>query len=184
MESLSILGKANFKSLGNSAKKAVLELIRSELVTSIAPALIPTLFPINAIYSIMDPNFNPNVAWAASGTRWERLPDNYVLWTSSNPTAGNVDANKIAAGLPNITGRTQVAAYNISNMIFTDGQGAFTGINTGYQVGVLNTNLSSISTNAPDTLTLDANKSNSIYRDDINTVQPPAIKYCAWRRVS
>lgn len=184
MESLDIPGKANFKSLGNSAKKAVLELIRSELATSIASALIPTLFPINAIYSIMDPNFNPNVAWAASGTRWERLPDNYVLWTSSNPTAGSVDANKIAPGLPNITGRTQVAAYSISNMIFTVGQGAFSAINTGYYVGKLNTNVTTVHTDTPDTLTLDANKSNSIYRDEINTVQPPAIKYCAWIRVS
>lgn len=180
MESLNIPGKANFKSLGNSAKKAVLELIHSELGTSIAPALIPTLFPVNAIYSIMDSNFNPNVAWAASGTRWERLPDNYVLWTSSNPTAGNVDANKITAGLPNIKGE-----YVVPNQFTIYDQpavsGALTAINgdTQYYIEIANQPAYRIKG-----FSFNANNSNSIYRDDINTVQPPAIKYCAWIRVS
>lgn len=177
MESLNISGKANFKSLGNSAKKAVLELIHSELVTSIAPALIPalipTLFPINAIYSIMDPNFNPNVAWAASGTKWERLPDNYVLWTSSNPTAGDVDANKIAAGLPNITGQIGNA---LSDQAIGRASGAFTtwASAVGFK-GSTDYKWSSFDFNA--------NRSSSIYGNS-TTVQPPAIKYCAWRRMS
>lgn len=181
MESLSILGKINFKSLGNSAKKAVLELIHSELATSIAPALtpaliptlIPTLFPINAIYSIMDPNFNPNVAWAASGTKWERLPDNYVLWTSSNPTAGNVGANKIAAGLPNITGQIGNA---VSDQAVGRASGAFNAwASAAGFAGSDKYKWSSFDFNA--------SRSNSIYGKS-STVQPPAIKYCAWRRVS
>ena len=177
MESLNISGKANFKSLGNSAKKAVLELIHSELVTSIAPALIPTLFPINAIYSIMDPNFNPNVVWAASGTKWERLPDNYVLWTSSNPIAGDVDANKIAAGLPNIKGEIGNA---LSDQAVGRASGAFTTWESavGFQ-GSNQYKWTSFNFNANSGAT-----TKNIYRDNVTTVQPPAIKYCAWRRVS
>ena len=178
MESLNIPGKANFKSLGNSAKKAVLELIHSELATSIAPALtpalIPTLFPINAIYSIMDPNFNPNVAWAASGTRWERLPDNYVLWTSSNPTAGDVDANKITAGLPNITGDFDTVS--------TTGVGAFRRSLNGTDTSYFDYGGSG-GKGQWSSVYFNANRSNSIYGNS-STVQPPAIKYCAWRRVS
>lgn len=179
MESLNIPGKANFKSLGNSAKKAVLELVRSELVTSVVPALIPTLFPINAIYSIMDPNFNPNVAWAASGTKWERLPDNHVLWTSSNPTAGDVNANKIAAGLPNITGHTTGLLTDPSSNAAYDG--AFYEHGTPRKRGWTGSDADEIRE-----IGFDASRgatTKGIYGNS-TTVQPPAIKYCAWRRVS
>lgn len=157
-----------FRHLKGNAKKAILDIV--------VPTIIPILFPINAIYSIMDPNFNPNVAWAASGTRWERLPDNYVLWTSSNPTAGNVDANKIAAGLPNITGHTTGLLIDpTSNVAYG---GALYEYGTPRQRGWTGTDADEVRE-----IGFDANRSNSIYGNS-STVQPPAIKYCAWRRVS
>lgn len=139
------------------------------------PADPLTIYPIGSIYITVS-NTSPAELF---GGQWEQLPANYALWTAISG-AGDT----ISAGLPNIKGSTQIAAHNITNLIFTDAQGAFTGINTGYDVGTLNTNVSSNSTNTPDTLTLDANKYNSIYRDDINTVQPPAYKIYAWKRVA
>lgn len=152
----------DFNRLANNAKRIILDMVH----------------PVNSIIQIEDGTFDPNVYYAGTGSVWERLPDGYVLWSASSGAGETINA-----GLPNITGRTRVAAYTIGNMIFTDTQGALREINTGYYVGKLNTSVSTTHTDTPDTLILDASVSNSIYGNS-DTVQPPARKTCMWKRTA
>ena len=98
---------------------------------------------------------------AGDGSTTFNLPDfrNRVVW-------GAVSFGYIEAGLPNITGK------------FPDWIGA-----NGYQGVFYNTSTSSHTTaNSPlsnpssQATGFDASKANSIYKDDCDTVQPPAIK--------
>lgn len=89
-------------------------------------------------------------------------------------TSGTVKA----AGLPNITGQIGFRAFTADNLMtinsltpkafaFTQGNGA----TFGWKIDrVINSDNQKC-----DTLYFDANKSNSIYSDSVNTVQPPAL---------
>lgn len=89
-------------------------------------------------------------------------------------TSGTVKA----AGLPNITGQIGFRAFMADNLMtinsltpkafaFTQGNGA----TFGWKID----RVTNSDNQKCDTLYFDANKSNSIYSDSVNTVQPPAL---------
>lgn len=84
-----------------------------------------------------------------------------VLW-------GGSEAGYIEAGLPNITGSMQFSNQWWSN----SATGAFAGISYGA------TNRCGDGGSYPIRIdyNMDASRSSSVYKDDVNTVQPPAIK--------
>lgn len=133
-------------------------------------------FPEGSIYLSVK---NTSPASLFGGT-WEALSQGYALWTT---TTDNEGGKTINAGLPNITG--SVTTYNTSSIIPTV-RGAFT---------YTQVDKSGISTTAgtgkEQTIKLDASKGeihSNTYRNDVygksDTVQPPAIKVFAWKRIS
>lgn len=156
---LSTTGTLSFHGLDGTARRIILDMVH----------------PVNSIIEIEDDTFDPNVYYAGTDSVWERLPDGYVLWSASSG-AGET----IAAGLPNITGE-----YVVPNQFTTHDNptvsGAITAINgdTEYYI-----NIASAPARRIKGFSFNANNSNSIYRDDINTVQPPARKTCMWKRTA
>lgn len=126
-------------------------------------------FPIGSIYITVRDDVSP--AGLFGGT-WEQLPNDKVLWTS-----GGGGGQIIAAGLPNITG--SINGITIKSDTNPTTTGALTCTSQdfnyvgsskekGYKVSVLGFN---------------ANSFNTIYGKS-STVQPPAYKVIAWKRVS
>lgn len=125
------------------------------------------VFPVGAIYLSIT---KESPARYMSGTSWELLAEGKALWTASSGAGGTINA-----GLPNIVG----SMYSANNTAFaTNFTGAFYGeentedhhnyIGEGYNSRYIN---------------FDASRSNSIYGNS-TTVQPPAIKVYAYKRVS
>ena len=105
------------------------------------------------------------------GGNWELLPEGYALWTTTTDGYGGTI---ISAGLPNITGTFQggASANTESSKAFTNtGAGG-----NGY--GGSGTKFAKYSFDANTGAT-----TQGIYRDDVTTVQPPAYRVFAWRRV-
>ena len=124
--------------------------------------LLELVYPIGSIYISIN-KISPS---DFLGGRWEQINEGYALWTCSN-NAGKT----ISAGLPNITGSigkqalfnnaTSSGAFSISNGAgFGGGEYPF---------------ISKI-------FSFDASHSNSIYGNS-STVQPPAYKVYAWKRI-
>lgn len=116
------------------------------------------------------------------GGTWEELPSGNALWTTATSSA---DAGKpIAAGLPNITGQIDMRPTregetftNASGMITANEGGSSTKWSNGHSLGSTGKYLTRI--------TLDASSGSStpgIYGNS-TTVQPPAYKIYAWKRV-
>lgn len=126
--------------------------------------ILDVLYPVGTIYLTTSTNgvgSSSPASWL--GGTWERLPEGYALWTASSGAGGT-----ISAGLPNITG----------SFGGNQDQGA-TGAFYKSKSGVKNSGMSSYAC----VVQLDASRSSSIYGAS-TTVQPPAYKVYAWRRVS
>jgi hypothetical protein len=102
---------------------------------------------------------------------WEKVAEGLCL---QGATGGQIPGETVEAGLPNITGE------------FPDWVGA-----SGYKGAFYNTTTSShTSPNSPlsnitsQATGFDASKSNSIYKDDCDTVQPPAYLVNIWKRTA
>lgn len=133
---------------------------------------ITPVFPVGAIYlstSLVSPA-------SMFGGTWEQLPANYALWTATS-SAGNT----ISAGLPNITGSIALSSSTgFVGAVDDVGGSALTKL-----VESRSFYMSYTATGAANRtvgVNLDASKSNSIYGTS-TTVQPPAIKVYAWKRV-
>lgn len=133
-----------------------------------------TIYPVGAIYLTINFNFSPA---ATIGGSWERLSGNYCLQTTTQSGYGG---SIVSAGLPNISG-------NLKGVIMSDSYyytaGAFANnsskgtITRNYKLG------ESYTFNIDTALNFKASISNSIYGNS-TTVQPPAIRVYAWKRVS
>lgn len=133
--------------------------------------LLNLVYPIGSIY-IGDENSSSPASWI--GGTWERLPDNYTLWSASS---GAYDGTNgiISAGLPNITGEIGGATGWWNNSGYATG--AFTKGDKNGEVG------SSGSAIGKYRVYFNASHSNRIYGNS-STVQPPAIKVNMWRRTA
>lgn len=134
-------------------------------VSSQIDTLMKTLFPIGAIYL----SITENCPLEGFIGHWEKVSSGRVLQGADDTHA--VDTT-ISAGLPNITGWL----------------GFYSGLNPWQQSGALSSNGhgGNAGSGAPQTgdMTFNASASNSIYRDDVDTVQPPAYVVNVWKRVS
>ena len=111
---------------------------------------------------------------AGNGSTTFNLPNLTNRFIQGNSTSGSVKA----AGLPNIKGEIGFRAFDADNLItinsltpkafaFTQGNGA----TFDWKID----RVTNSDNQKCDTLYFDANKSNSIYSDSVNTVQPPAL---------
>lgn len=141
--------------------------IKSQFITNLdLLAMLNSLYPVGSVY--IGTQTTCPLATLISDSSWELVESGRALWTG-NGSNGN---SKIAAGLPNITGRL------MTNSQWGDEcSGAFvsyTGSSRNYR-----------SNNASGTgvgWDLDASRSSQIYGNS-NTVQPPAYVVNVWRRV-
>lgn len=133
-------------------------------------------FPVGYVYLSVE-NISPAERYGGS---WEQLPEGYALWTAQSTITSEEEGvddsentyRKISAGLPNITGGEIMAfadAPSIEGAI-TKGASGSAVINSGG------------SYYKRTTYSFDASLSNDIYGKS-DTVQPPAYKIYAWKRV-
>lgn len=135
--------------------------------TDTTTTILNALYPVGSVY-IGTMNVCP-LATLGIGT-WELIAADRVLQGSSQThTAGST----IEAGLPNITG--SLGNQNVANETLTgcfDKEGNVSAGN--YATG---------SYFLQKTI-FDASRSNPIYSDSVNTVQPPAFVVNIWRRIA
>ncbi len=147
---------------------------------AIVDEMLLRVYPVNSIYLSMT-NTDPKNLF---GGTWQLLSEGYALWTTTTSGQGG---QTIAAGLPNITGEfhyeTTTQEDDISKPHI---KGAFTAhaMDNGEAVYGDDGNGSYYKFNAAKGETrLDGTISNRIYGKS-DTVQPPAIKVFAWKRIS
>ena len=121
------------------------------------------MFPVGSLYL----NINSTSPASLFGGTWEKLPEGYALWTATSGAGGI-----IAAGLPNITGSFVIGG----NKDARSASGAFSKGETGYRSNYGGAN------DGYD-YNFNASSLNSIYGNS-DTVQPPAYKIYAWKRIS
>ena len=126
-----------------------------------------SIYPVGSVYL----SINNNSPASFLGGSWEKLSSGYALWTASSD-AGNT----IGAGLPNITGG--FAGVPVGAAFPGSPFGAF---QSSEQEGSSNTWGTSNAARA--TINFNASNSNNIYGAS-STVQPPAYKVYAWKRIS
>ena len=142
--------------------------------TSLKSALLDILYPVGAIYITISENDFTNFL----GGKWVKLSEGYTLWTA-NSNAGNT----ISAGLPNIKGTFSLDPTGTSSIKVAGIEGAFSYVN----IGNIYVSESYAIVNDKYGVIFDANRGaiqSGIYRDDCTTVQPPAYKVYAWKRIS
>lgn len=137
-------------------------------------------YPVGKGVKITWDNVNPGTYL---GGIWEALPEDYALWTTT--TAGQ-GGKTIAAGLPNHW------HYEFANAVVDRGKTTknhlkedryVASVNTGgggYEATVLGDVAGALPTVGRSS---GAAVSNTIYKNNCDTVQPPAIKIFAWKRI-
>lgn len=128
-------------------------------------------YPIGAIYLSMN-NTSPASLFGGS---WEQLAENYTLWTATSGAGETINA-----GLPNITGLINgvegfprvLENYSLTGA-FKDSYVKPSGV----------TGFSASNAYKLEYIDFKASNSNLIYGNS-TTVQPPAIKVYAWKRIS
>ena len=135
----------------------------------LGPALLNAIYPVGSVYISVDNTQNPE---ALFGGKWVSLEEGYALWTTTTTGTGG---QKIAAGLPNITGSYQVwkGCEHLDNPDGVFANSYTQSSSYGAHCGV--------TTDGNLFINFDASESNSIYGNS-TTVQPPAIRVFAWRR--
>ena len=123
------------------------------------------IYPVGSIYLSIN-NTNPKTFF---GGEWELLPEGYALWTCSSN-----GGSTISAGLPNIKGGFSAVGWTGSSFAETppfskvsEGNASIHGSSGYYRIF---------------DYTFNASSKNSIYSDNVKTVQPPAYRVYAWRR--
>ena len=127
-------------------------------------------FPIGSIYL----SYNNTSPASLFGGNWEPIEADRTLWTTT--TAGQ-GGTPISAGLPNIKGYFNCYSYN------TTGEGCFSVKQNGGGPSTGGSNKWN-GVNFDASYQKDGNNPYNIYRYDVTTVQPPAIKIYAWHRVA
>ena len=137
--------------------------------------LIDLVYPVGSIYLTVSTETLASSPASWLGGNWELLPEGNALWTATSGAGTTIDA-----GLPNLTGSVDLQNHNGNNATTT------TGTALSFEKGETRpTAIGQTSNNKASTVVkFDANAQSSIYRNDVTTVQPPAYKVYAWRRIS
>ena len=137
--------------------------LTSSAVTSILADVFNTMYPVGAIY------ITTNSTCPIPVGTWSKVSEGRVLQgVGTGQTAGGT----VEAGLPNITGS------------WREDSNAWTGSGAIYDAG---NNLSYGSADGGGSskeFKFDASRSNSIYKNNFNTVQPPAYLVNIFRRIN
>lgn len=128
------------------------------------------IYPIGSIYLSM----NQTSPASLFGGIWEQLPENKALWTVTSGAGGTIEA-----GVPEITGRVHAVW---GGKTFDHNPEASGGLVLGSQITQGSAAGSGWKMYLHD-IQLNASRSNSIYGKS-STVQPPAIKIYAWKRIA
>lgn len=121
------------------------------------------IYPIGSCYFTMA-NIDPGDIF---GGKWEKISGNQTIWLSDSG-AGNT----ISPGLPNIKG--QFSPDNEAGQITS---GAFYVSSYSLPFGARNDNIGVV-------ISFDASRCSKIYKDNFDTVQPPAIRIYCWKRIA
>lgn len=157
---------------GTSTTSAMSQKAVSDELSKLKSDLINQLYPVGAIYISLKDECSP--ANFIPTSEWERLPEGKALWTASSGAGGTIDA-----GLPNITGdHNFMDTYGIHLGNF-GASGAFKVGSLPYASGTYN----KVSDSGGKDIKFDASNSNPIYGNS-TTVQPPAYKVYAWKRIA
>ncbi len=138
----------------------------------IAEMIIDFVYPVGSIYLSLN-KVSPETFM---GGKWELIEEGRALWTTESNDGGEL----IDAGLPNIKGDLTVVGGGSSGGWYT-ANGAFKEKNSGNRRYWASSNGASAGVSSG--FEIDASKSNEIYGKS-NTVQPPAIKVYAFKRIS
>ena len=131
-------------------------------------SIVNTLFPVGSVHLTID---NTNPGTFMPGTTWSKLSTGRAIWNDSTGGGGTINS-----GAPNINSdsgtTTRFLGHQQSSVgaMYWNRDSAWGSWNEGgHPYGQVEYNLS---------------WSSNIYKDDQTTVQPPAIKICAWRRTA
>lgn len=169
-----------------SSDKILIEQNRNGKSSSIQNLILNTVYPIGSIYlSLQD--ISP--ASFIGGSSWEKLPEGKALWTANSGLSITDDGvNTVDAGLPNIKAKLEKSydyggTFNFPTQYY--GNGAISIYSDVQNFG--NANDSGLTFTIYKGFNFDANNgatAQGIYRDDCTTVQPPAYKVYAWKRIA
>lgn len=174
--SITSSGVANLKTVGGNYNSSSNKLLTKN-------DLLNQVYPVGSIYLTVSTSTISSSPASWLGGTWERLPEGYALWTASSG-AYNGSSGTISAGLPNIKGTiggSKGVAFRATTASDVTKTGAFSGTGGWTDSGKIGSGNYDIRYTNID---FKASNSNSIYSDNISTVQPPAIKVYAWRRTA
>lgn len=145
--------------------------INSQLSSSVLSNL-QSVYPIGSLYI----GVNDNCPIANLFGTWEKVAEGLCL---QGATGSQVAGETVEAGLPNIKGGVKVGGIGSHPIALQNATGAFklSGI------GSFMTR-SEHSSSQPSRFDLNASLSSSIYKDDCDTVQPPAYLVNVWKRTA
>lgn len=171
-----------------STQQVNVDNIMNEVNSKLSKSDLYLKYPVGSLY-ISTNSTSPADAVTNGGLGggiWEQLPEGLALWTTQQEIAHEGSSNQnditatvsriINAGLPNITSKsttyTQICGWTGSGNVAV---GALVGRDSGYTPagGGYGRFI---------TLDLDASRSSDVY-GNANTVQPPAYRVYAWKRV-
>ena len=138
----------------------------------IAEMIIDFVYPVGSIYL----SINKVSPETFMGGKWELIEEGRALWTTESNDGGEL----IDAGLPNIEGDLTLVGGGSSGGWFA-ANGAIKEKSSGNRRYWASSNGASAGVSSG--FEIDASKSNDIYGKS-NTVQPPAIKVYAFKRIS
>lgn len=144
-------------------------------------AIFDLIYPVGSLYFSTTLDTVAKVQNALGGT-WEKLPEGYAIWTASSG-AGET----IAPAIPNIKGTTMrdgpVGDYGFlwrePNNYEIRSSGAI--IASRVYGGTISSGSAAV---GGYRISIDASRSNSVYKDTATTVQPPAYKVYVYKRLT
>lgn len=140
-----------------------------DIVKQIKPLVLDSVHPIGSIFITMDDR-NPSDILGV-GT-WERIANGKTLWGGDGTNTGA----ELEAGIPNIKG--SIDQWD-RGLLVTSVDGAFKMTTTKRDAysGTWGSQM-------PRLDGFDASLCSTVYKDDCDTVQPPAIVVNMWRRIA
>ena len=138
-------------------------------------AIFNLIYPVGSLYFSTTLDTVAKVQNAFGGT-WEKLPEGYAIWTASSGAGGT-----IAPGLPNITGKVHGLWGGATFDHAPEASGA---LSLGGRIEEGSAGGNGWRMYLHDVIFNAKNGGSSLYKDNFNTVQPPAYKVYVYKRLT